>query len=65
MTAVTRSSPMPVSMDGAGSAFKTPSLCRSNSMNTLFQISMYRSQEHSRPRHPPVRSSSHPISGPR
>jgi hypothetical protein len=40
MTAVIRSSPMPVSIDGAGSGWSVPSGCRSNSMNTLFQISM-------------------------
>ena len=41
-----RSSPMPVSIDGAGSGFSVPSACRSNSMNTLFQISTKRSQLH-------------------
>jgi hypothetical protein len=35
-----RSSPIPVSMDGAGSGLSTPSALRSNSMNTLFQISI-------------------------
>ncbi len=29
---------MPVSIDGAGSGFRVPSGCRSNSMKTLFQI---------------------------
>jgi hypothetical protein len=31
---------MPVSIERAGSGFSAPSACRSNSMNTLFQISM-------------------------
>ncbi len=35
-----RSRPMPVSIDGAGSGVSTPSALRSNSMNTLFQISI-------------------------
>ncbi len=34
-----RSSPMPVSIEGAGSGFNRPSGWRSNSMKTLFQIS--------------------------
>ncbi len=35
-----RSSPIPVSMQGAGSGVRVPSALRSNSMNTLFQISI-------------------------
>ena len=42
MNAETRSRPMPVSMEGAGSAESTPSWSRLNSMNTLFQISTNR-----------------------
>ena len=35
-----RSRPMPVSIDGAGNGVSVPSAPRSNSMNTLFQISI-------------------------
>ena len=38
-----RSSPMPVSIDGAGNGVSVPLASRSNSMNTLFQISTKRS----------------------
>ena len=34
-----RSSPIPVSIEGAGRGVRAPSACRSNSMKTLFQIS--------------------------
>ena len=62
MTEVIRSRPMPVSIDGAGSGLSVPSACRSNSMNTLFQISTNRSQLQSSPRQagrraPPRRAS--------
>ncbi len=43
ITAVMRSRPMPVSIDGAGSGASVPSFWRSNSMNTLFQTSTRRS----------------------
>src|SRR3954469_21811579 len=36
---VSRSSPIPVSMDGAGSGWRTPSASRSYCMKTRFQIS--------------------------
>jgi hypothetical protein len=35
-----RSRPIPVSIDGAGSGVSVPSAVRSNSMKTLFQISI-------------------------
>ncbi len=45
-TAAMRSSPMPVSMEGLGSAVRVPSAAWSYCMNTRFQISRYRSQSH-------------------
>ena len=38
-----RSSPIPVSIERAGSGVSTPAASRSNSMKTLFQISTNRS----------------------
>ena len=44
ITAEMRSSPMPVSIERAGRSRSAPSAWRSNSMNTLFQISTKRSE---------------------
>src|SRR5438552_1951260 len=51
MTAATRSSPIPVSIDGRGSRLMTPLASRLNCMKTRFQISSHRSHSQAGPRH--------------